>query len=270
MFETASFHITKSCNAKCKFCYATFDDIKQRQLPIDDAKIVLDKLNHAGLKKITFAGGEPLLYKKLPEVISYAKKIGLTTSIITNGKLLTERFLSENSQNLDWVGISIDSLNPEVNKAIGRGVFGVFEYNRIMMIADKFGLSVKVNTVVNKFNQHETIKDFIEAWNIKRWKVFDTLKVEGQNDYWFDYIKPDKNAFNLYVERNKCNAMVAETNELMTGSYMLIDAEGRLFENSLGKHTYSPSLVTNDLNSCLSSIKLNRKMFLNRGGIYEW
>jgi radical S-adenosyl methionine domain-containing protein 2 len=83
-FETASFHIVKPCNMKCKFCYATFEDMHiVNQLSKYDAFKILDKLKEAGLQKITFAGGEPLLYKWIYEVIVYSKGIGLTTSIQT-------------------------------------------------------------------------------------------------------------------------------------------------------------------------------------------
>lgn len=70
-FETASFHIVKPCNMKCKFCYATFEDMHViNQLPYEDACRILVKLKNAGMQKITFAGGEPLLYKHIKEVIN--------------------------------------------------------------------------------------------------------------------------------------------------------------------------------------------------------
>ena len=66
IFETVSFHIVKPCNMKCKFCYATFQDFKvQKQLTIDEICSILDRLHFAGVKKVTFAGGEPMLYKDL-------------------------------------------------------------------------------------------------------------------------------------------------------------------------------------------------------------
>jgi radical S-adenosyl methionine domain-containing protein 2 len=121
MFETASFHIVKPCNMKCKFCYATFDDMKVvNQLPKDDAYVILRKLKEAGIKKITFAGGEPLLYRNLGDVIGYAHEIGLTTSIITNGYLLDSDFLKKMVGKLDWIGVSIDSVNLDTNEKIGR------------------------------------------------------------------------------------------------------------------------------------------------------
>ena len=122
MLETASFHIVKPCNLKCKFCYATFQDMRVlKQLSLEDAKIIVDKLKLGGLKKITFAGGEPMLYKNIFEIVAYSKGIGLTTSIISNGSFLTPDALLKFKDTLDWVGLSVDSLDAETNIKIGRG-----------------------------------------------------------------------------------------------------------------------------------------------------
>lgn len=273
LFETVSFHIVKPCNMKCKFCYATFDDMRvMRQLPKEEAFVILQKLKEAGVEKITFAGGEPFLYKNLTDLIIYAKTIGLTTSIITNGWFLTDSFLSSMKDYLDWIGVSVDSVREETNRNIGRvhKGFTMHYYSLIQEIKD-CGYKLKINTVVNRYNENECMQEFIDFANPSRWKIFDTLKVEGQNDKQFEQIRSSKGwGFNNFCERHSHPSMVIENNEAMTGSYLLIDPQGRLFENSQGKHTYSSKLQDNDIDLCLSEINLNREMFIKRGGIYEW
>lgn len=276
-FETASFHVVKPCNMRCKFCYATFEDMRViQQLPEKEAFLILDKLKEAGLEKITFAGGEPLLYKHLPNVIRYSKQIGLTTSIITNGWFLTNGFLSLMKNDLDWIGVSIDSIDAKTNVKIGR-VHKNFtmDYYSLIERIKRHGYKLKINTVVNRFNEKESMQGFIDFANPSRWKIFDTLRVEGQNDKQFEEIRTTKReegyeGFKHFVERHSHPSMVVENNEAMTGSYLLIDPQGRLFENSQGKHTYSSKLQDNDIDLCLSEINLNREMFIKRGGIYEW
>lgn len=270
-FEAASFHIVKPCNMKCKFCYATFGDMHiLKQLSKYDAFKILDKLKEAGLQKITFAGGEPLLYKWIYEVIVYSKGIGLTTSIITNGSLLTDELLEKFKGYLDWIGISVDSLNPETNIKIGRTYKNNPNYFELVSKIKMYGFKLKINTVVNRFNEDENLQDFINMANPSRWKVFDTLRVEGQNDTQFDEIKTSEKGFINFLKRHNHPSMVPESNEAMTGSYLLIDPQGRLFENSKGKHTYSNPLQFTDIDKCLSEINLNREMFVKRGGLYEW
>lgn len=269
IFKTVSFHLVKPCNMKCKFCYATFQDIKViKQLSLENSIVIVNKLISAGVKKITFAGGEPLLYKHIKELLIHTKSKGITTSIITNGSLLTNEWLSEMSYHLDWIGLSIDSLNKTTNESIGRTANTHHDYPQLISLIQKYKYKLKINTVVNIHNQHELMSEFITKSKTTRWKVFDTLKVEGQNEKQFDNIKSTD--FKGFVKKNKHPAMVVESNELMTGSYLLIDPVGRLFENSSGEHTYSDSLTNNTMSHCLNQITLNKETFLKRGGIYNW
>lgn len=272
MFETVSFHIVKPCNKKCKFCYATFDDMSVRMLSLKHALRIVLKLQEAGTKKITFAGGEPMLYPHLKEVIIFAKEIGLTTSIITNGSLLTEEFLIEMKPHLDWIGVSIDSINMETNIKTGRFISAKdgINYRSLIDLINKYNYKLKINTVVNKFNYEEDMLGFIQYAKPSRWKIFDTLKVEGQNDLQFDNIKPPPGGFSQFVFYNRHPAMVVEDNNAMTGSYLLVDPQGRLFENSQGKHTYSDTLIYTSVKQALTQINLDRRMFIQRGGIYDW
>jgi len=257
---------------RCKFCYATFDDMRlTNQLSKYDAFKILDKLKDAGLQKITFAGGEPLLYKWIYEVIVYSKTIGLTTSIITNGSLLTDEILEKFKGKLDWIGVSVDSLNETTNNLIGRTNKKKVNYLDLCLKIKEAGFRLKINTVVNSFNWYGDLNDFIDDVQPDRWKVFQALRVEGQNDKQFDEIKVSEEQFESYINNHKHQkSIVVEDNEAMTGSYLLIDPQGRLFENSKGKHTYSKPLQDNDIDICLSEINLNREMFIKRGGIYEW
>lgn len=276
VFETVSFHIVKPCNMKCKFCYATFDDFRVgKQLNKYECFEIIEKLAKAGVQKITFAGGEPLLYKHIKEVIVYSKILGLTTSIITNGSLLEDQWLLEMKPYLNWIGVSIDSIYNVTNEQIGRTAKGPSKYrhNYFELIGKikSLGYQFKINTVVNAFNWDEDFNELISFAQPSRWKVFQTLRVKGQNDKQFAEIACTAEQFHEFIKnhsRHKC--LVPEDNEAMTGSYLLIDPLGRLFENSKGEHTYSDTVVGNDIDKCLSQINLNRGMFLKRGGLYEW
>lgn len=256
---------------KCKFCYATFEDMHVEMLPEKEAEIIILKLRNAGLKKITFAGGEPLLYRSLQNVIKFSKSLGLTTSIITNGSLLTYRWLGEMFPYLDWVGISIDSLDSHTQEKIGRVSQKPVNYYQLIDEINSLGYRLKINTVVNAYNWREDMNDLIRYSKPDRWKVFQALRIEGQNDKQFDEIKVSDEQFLTFISRHSENAcLVSESNELMTGSYLLIDPLGRLFENSEGRHTYSRMLQYNAIQDCLDDINLDRDMFIKRGGIYQW
>ena len=81
---TVNFHLIKACNYKCKFCYATFNDIDiVSNIQQKDAEIIITKLADSNLfKKINFAGGEPTLIKYIIPLIEHAKNMGFETSIV--------------------------------------------------------------------------------------------------------------------------------------------------------------------------------------------
>lgn len=80
---TINWHLEKDCNYKCIFCYAHFKHVKEF-LGKDRGFELLRKLWDAGVYKVNFAGGEPLLNQHLGDYLKYAKELGLKTSIITN------------------------------------------------------------------------------------------------------------------------------------------------------------------------------------------
>ena len=278
IFETVSFHIVKPCNYSCKFCYATYQTLDNvRQLTLGESAIILSKLADAGVKKVTFAGGEPTLHKDLPEMIKIAKALGLTTGIITNGSLVTLDFFGYVKDYLDWFGISIDSFMIGTNLKIGRyhkrdkygnKAFGIPEYMHIIAQARAIGCKIKVNTVVNKYNNNEYMGLYINRINADRWKIFDTLRVSGQNDHQYRSIKSTD--FQAFVDRHSHPNMVVENNDMMTGSYLLINPRGEFYEN-WGEHTRrSSSLLEYPVEYCLDQINLDRSKFIERGGIYDW
>ena len=89
-------HILEQCNYKCKYCFAHYESNKI--LSLDQWKLIVDNVSESiSVKRFNIAGGEPLLYPKLNELISYINSKGIPVSIITNGILLSESFIEINS-----------------------------------------------------------------------------------------------------------------------------------------------------------------------------
>ncbi|AOW22060.1 hypothetical protein LPB138_08715 [Urechidicola croceus] len=266
---------------RCKFCFATFQDVKQTilpkgHLPEKDAIEVVKKIAAAGFEKITFAGGEPLLCKWLTNLIKTAKELGMTTMIVTNGSKLTEEFLKENKPYLDWIAVSIDSLEGENNIKIGRAITGKkplskeFYYDLINKI-HQYGYGLKINTVVNKVNYKENLSAFIKSARPKRWKVLQVLPIVGQNEGKVDTFKITNKEFDHFIASHKNNkTLVPESNAVMKGSYVMVDPAGRFFDNASGKHNYSEPILKVGINKALKTMNYELDKFLTRGGIYDW
>ena len=55
---------------------------------------LLDQLADAGIEKVNFVGGEPMLHPHIEAWIIHAKKLDMVTSIVSNGTKIDEDFLN--------------------------------------------------------------------------------------------------------------------------------------------------------------------------------
>ena len=280
IIPSINFHLWEPCNMRCKFCFATFQDVKQTilpkgHLPEQDALKVVEQIAAAGFEKITFAGGEPLLCKWLPNLIKRAKQLGMTTMIVTNGSQLTDAFLQENTNYLDWIAVSVDSLDNENNIKMGRAITGKRPlskaYYDVVDRIKKHGYGLKINTVVNKVNYRESLTEFIEYAKPKRWKVLQVLPIVGQNDTKIDDFKITQEEYNYFLNTHEeVKMIVPESNDEIKGSYVMVDPAGRFFDNATGTHNYSKPILEVGIDEAIKTMNYDFDKFLIRGGIYDW
>ena len=281
---SVNYHLWRPCNMRCGFCFATFQDIEPHILPKghigrEDCLTVVESLAQAGFQKINFAGGEPTLCPWLPDLIRRAKELGLTTSVVTNGSRITHEWLNELNGSLDWAALSIDSVAPQTLSRIGRtvrsGPMSNGDYLRTIDVLRRHGVRIKVNTVITRFNLYEDLNDFILEARPERWKIFQGLPVAGQNDLTVGEFEITGDEFYRYVRR--CRRveehgirLVPESNDLMTGSYVMVDPAGRFFDNVAGSHTYSRPIIELGVQEALKQVSIDAAKFLSRDGLYEW
>ncbi|MEM7104868.1 MAG: viperin family antiviral radical SAM protein [Bacteroidota bacterium] len=281
---SVNYHLWEPCNMRCKFCFATFQDVKRSILPKGHlqrkkALQVVQKLADFGFQKITFAGGEPTLCPWLPELIACAKNAGLTTMIVSNGSGLSSKFLEANKHYLDWVAISIDSLNPLTNLVAGRAItankpFQEKEYRTLVDNVKQAGYRLKINTVVNRSNFKERMNDFIRGVKPERWKIFQVLPINGQNDQTIDDFIISDSEFRTFINNhndlNDIIIVVPETNAQIKGSYVMVDPAGRFFDNSNGEHNYSKPILEVGVFNAIQEVDYDLSKFISRGGFYKW
>jgi radical S-adenosyl methionine domain-containing protein 2 len=278
MIPTVNFHLIKACNFKCKFCYATFNDIRSKGISKAEQLKLIECLAESNLfKKINFAGGEPTLIPHLQELIKHAKNCGLTTSIVTNGSRIDMRWIERVAPYLDIIGLSIDSIDEKTNIESGRSqaqrVLKVEQAEKIATACKIFGVHLKINTVVSRYNQHETLSDFINTIQPFRWKILQVTKVEGQNDAQFDEVKISSEEFQNYCKRNRNGVLpeikvIEECSDLIQGSYLMIDQLGRFYDDYNGKHNYSAKILEAGVEQALEEVWVDKHKFEERDGEY--
>ncbi|KAG6365876.1 hypothetical protein INS49_000052 [Diaporthe citri] len=274
---------SRECNYACGFCFHT--NTSGYILPLGEAKRGLRLLRDAGMRKLNIAGGEPFLHPAfLGELLRYCKEgLGLeSVSIISNGSKIREGFLREYGRYLDILAVSCDSFVQETNGAIGRGENGqgdgghVEQVFRIAGWCREYGIMFKLNTVVNTFNWDEDMAGQIAQLAPFRWKVFQCLIVEGEND---DETRVrdarrfliSQEQWETFCDRHKhLPCYVPEDNQTMAGSYLLLDERMRFLDKGDGPMKKSDSLLDVGVKKAMQQVAWDKEAFDKRGGIYEW
>lgn len=218
--NSVCWNITRRCNDKCKFCYR---DQVSKDLTYEEHLKIIDTISSFGIKKLTFAGGEPLLVPHIKDLILYAKQKGLIISMTTNAILLNKELQDFCFQNLDWITFSLDGANDYVQSKMTRNASHA---SRICSILQNANLNqdvkckFKINTIVSNINQNniKDIADLLQTHHITRWKLFQFIPLRGD-------AKENMEQFNISDED-----FIHTTTELqsyLSGTNMLLSISNR-------------------------------------------
>ncbi|NOY37777.1 MAG: radical SAM protein [Chlorobi bacterium] len=167
--------VTDRCNLRCTYC------MPEEGITLINRSDILSFVQIAeavrtgselGIRKIRITGGEPLVRKDLPELITMIRRIKKIKEIgmTTNGTLLDKYAGTLKQAGLDRVNISMDTIDPEKYKKITR--MGNLEsvFRGIKAALDAGLTPVKINFVripeVNEEDE-EQVRLFCKANGLK-------------------------------------------------------------------------------------------------------
>lgn len=254
-----NWHITEACNYRCRYCYAHWagsgrellhnvpataqmlENLWQYFHPQNLANPLRREMDWQGVR-LNLAGGEPLLYpERALQILSAARDIGFTTSLITNGSLLSPELSQQLAPHLSLLGISLDSGVSTTNRQIGRQsrhgqLLTIEQLEEAINGARCWNpkLQIKLNTVVNALNCHEDLSALIRRLAPQRWKVLRMLPVVTNE------LMVGNTDFQGFVARHQPlgDILCFEDNTEMVESYVMLDPLGRFFQNALGQSSY--------------------------------
>ncbi len=281
-YHVINYHITNHCNYHCAYCFGKFD--VQTDPSIDDAKQVVDNVasyfaqNNITNGRINFAGGEPLLYNHLDELIEYTADLGIEVSLVTNGSLLTPERIKKFEGKVSCIGISIDSISQTTNLGIGRcckeKTISLSQWKEVADAIHNCGIKLKINTVVSHYNINENLLPLYEALRPDRIKFLQMHIVNGVNDHAADKtISIDK--FQFFCERYDClkpkSEIIPEKEGAMENSYLMIDPNSDFLLNDNGRYHLLGSCLTESISDILAKAPLSREKFESRyeGGVQD-
>ena len=275
--DTINLHFTPRCNARCRFCFAEYSEIKSicstqvlKEIITQIAEVPSDTP-----RRINFVGGESTTHADLPEMLAHAKNEGLSTSIVTNGLNLLLHGIEPYRNFVDLIGLSIDSVEPATILQTGRynsKTGFVPTSQQWLSLADDIhsaDIGLKINTVVTRLNLHEDMTPFIRRMTPKKWKLFQVTRVAGQNDTVFSHWAITPEEFEDYCKRHFKIAsndlqIVPESSDIMLNSYAIIGPNGCFVDNHEGRHSYSPPINETDILDAWHSVRFDHTAYVVR------
>ncbi len=162
------------CNFRCPYCMPAdryprdhaFLTRSQRMQPGEIVRLAR-LFVRLGVRKLRLTGGEPLLVRELPEIISSLAAIdGIQDlALTTNGSLLARRAVELRQAGLHRLTVSLDSIDPE---RFRRGSGDMGELDAVLAgiaAAEAAGFTqLKINTVVQRGVNDDEIETIAERF----------------------------------------------------------------------------------------------------------
>jgi cyclic pyranopterin phosphate synthase len=154
--------LTDRCNLRCSYCMPAegLDWLPKPGLLTDDELLRLIRLgvSRLGISEVRFTGGEPLLRRGLPDIVSRVSELRPRPeiSLTTNGIGLERLAVPLHEAGLDRINVSLDTLSAGVFATLTRRD-RLSDVLAGLAAAARAGLTpVKVNTVLMRgINEHE-------------------------------------------------------------------------------------------------------------------
>jgi radical S-adenosyl methionine domain-containing protein 2 len=285
-----NYHLTESCNYHCHYCYAKWqvqDSKIELCNDIGEVKNLFNQINtlfryklpdeypddfgHWSSIRLNLVGGEPTLSKNFGQIVTVARQIGFKIGIVTNGSYLDEEFVLQIANRISIIGISIDAIRNDLMAIIGRSTSSGKVLDLYSLITNlnllrnlNSRVKIKINTVVNKYNHDQNISRFINRLAPDKWKIFKALpniepECEISDMQFYDF---------LDIHNKFSSIMFPEDNDLMTGSYIMIDPFGRFFDNTCRDgekgYRYSEPITRVGAYNAFHEINVNMGKFMSR------
>lgn len=178
--------LTNICNLSCIMC--PYPKMKRDKGFMDFnlyKKIIDNSIGKVEFIYLHFFG-EPFLHKDIFKYIEYASSSGITLALSTNATIFNDELIDKIlNSSLDFMILSLDSINKETYEKIRVG--GKFEktYSNIINILEKHKSNNRLNIVLQMVKMNLNKQE--EEEFVKRFKVFNqrgfNLTIKGVGNY---------------------------------------------------------------------------------------
>lgn len=163
--------VIEACNYRCGYCMPA-DQVPDdygldaaSRLSFDEIETLVRGFVRVGVRKLRLTGGEPLLRKRLPELVRRLSAIdGLEDlALTTNGSLLAAQARSLHDAGLRRITVSLDALEPHVFDLMSGGRGRVEDVLQGIAAAVDAGFRrLKINTVIQRGLNEDQVLPLVE------------------------------------------------------------------------------------------------------------
>ena len=228
------------CNFRCPYCmpesefHSDYEFLTRSQrLTHDEILKVARVATQLGVSKIRLTGGEPLLDKKIAQLITGIAALPNVEdlALTTNAMLLAPIAGQLKDAGLDRVTISLDSIDEQVfkNMSGGRGDLG--QVLAGIEAAEKAGISpIKINVVVQRGVNDHTILDLLEHFrgsgHIVR--LIEFMDVGNRNGWRMEEVVPSRELLSVVKARWPVQAVTKNYPGEVARRYEYVDGQGEI------------------------------------------
>lgn len=180
--------VTNNCNLSCNHCGVSANDIKFKNLTLEEFANIIPDLRKIGTEYISLSGGEPFSRKDIFDIIAVLKICEFKVSAVTNGFNFKKNKKKLSEYPLNSIMISIDGLEETHNKI--RGSKNSFqEAISAIEVSKEVGINVvNVHTCVypENFGELEKLRELFFSKGINQWilrPVFPSGRAKDKNKY---------------------------------------------------------------------------------------
>ncbi|MER5641238.1 radical SAM protein [Kitasatospora sp. NPDC002227] len=174
LVRRVNFSINNRCPMSCQGCYNPF---AAEQIDLAQAKRIVGKLAAHGTTDLVLAGGDPLLWPPVFDVVDHAMACGLKVGLDTTGYTLDAEKLHR-LRGISSLRLPLDAVTPEVQRAFRRSPDADLLRALVgsLALCDAEGFDrVRVHTVASAENLHQLPELAAEVFShpsVAQWVIF--------------------------------------------------------------------------------------------------
>ena len=228
------------CNFRCPYCmpaseyHEDYEFLRRPdRLTHDEILVVARAAASLGVSKLRLTGGEPLLDRKLPDLVAgLAELPGIDDlAMTTNAMLLAPKAQDLVEAGLHRVTISLDSLDDQVFNVMSGGRGDLRKVLEGIESAEEAGLSpIKINVVVQRGVNDHTVLDLLDHFrgtgHIVR--LIEFMDVGNRNGWRMKQVVPSRELLKVVEKRWPLRAVGRNYPGEVARRYQYLDGQGEI------------------------------------------